>query len=244
MNNIFNTFFILSLLLQGTNAQVQPQKSPTLWNTFISIDYADAISIDVRDYYKSIVDSYRSAGIPIPTQTEFGRTWGINAGVLLTRLESNWVGISVGYLYSPAHSSYKDYAGTLKIDGSITSVEILFNYKVVLMKTNTFQINAGICPGLNYSVSTISQEVNYFIYPEKNLNKRWSENAWGPSFKATLGSSIPIGEFILSLDGGYLFNLTNVPKDRIFQGTKTLTQSGWNIGISGYILNVSFGTTL
>ena len=242
MKKFFAAYFLLPLLLQGASAQTQPDKYPVRWNAFISVDYAGAVSGDIRNYYDGIVDLYRSEGIPIPTQTKFGTATGISAGVFLSRLKNIWAGISIGYSSSPAYSIYKDYSGTLKINGNITSAEILLNLKILLVKTNGFQADVKICPGVSFTTLKISREINYSMYPDKNLYKSWRDNAWGPSCKAKFGISIPVSDFLISFEGGYMANLNNVPKDRVYKNTGMLTESGWNIGMSGYIIDVSIGT--
>ena len=242
MKKFFAAYFLLPLLLQGASAQAQPDKYPLRRNAFISVEYAGAVSGDIRKYYNGIVDMYRSEGIQIPTQTKFGTAAGISAGVLLSRLENIGAGISIGYSRSPAYSIYKDYSGTLKVNGNITSAEILLNLKIMLVKTKGFEADVKICPGVSYTTLKISREINYSMYPDKNLDKSWRDNAWGPSCKAKLGISIPVSDFMISLEGGYTANLNNVPKDRVYKNTGMLTESGWNIGMSGYIIDISFGT--
>ncbi len=244
MKKALGTCLLLSLFLSHANAQTQTEEFPVMWDVSAFISYSDAISKDVRDYYRSIVTSYRALGVPLPTQVEFGRTVGIGASVNVSRVNSIWAGFAIGYSYSPAYSGYSDYSGTLRINGSITSLDLLLNLKIVFLRPGDFQVYAVISPGANYSVATITQALDFVSDPKKNVDRQWSESAWGPLMKTTLGTSVPMGQCTLSLSGGYFFSLTNVPKDKITKTTGFNTESGWDIGVSGFTLAISIGTTL
>ncbi len=111
---------------------VFPQQERALksWKTFVSIGYGSTESSSFSGYYKSLIDGYRFSGVPINTQREFGPTILANTGFIFNLLENIGAGISFGYLYSPGYSNYKDYAGIVKINGSIRNYEYFIEYKL------------------------------------------------------------------------------------------------------------------
>ena len=197
---------ILLLLALLNTAESQQKRYPVLWRAFISIGYADATSGIVREYDDLIVNSYRSDGIPIPTQIPFGRTALINAGILFTQLKDIWFGFCVGYSYSPSYSNYKDYAGTLKINGSINSYELSLRIKASLDQIGDFPITVSVQPGIAHVASSITQELRISDLSVQHYDWNWSASTWGPFFQSTLGISIPVRNFIISLEGGYKFS--------------------------------------
>jgi hypothetical protein len=223
---------ILLLGFIGQTASSRQYMHPTLWKTFVSIGYANAASSDIGDHYAKIVNSYRFEGISIPTQTPFGRTIMVNAGFLFTRLEDIWFGLSIGYLHSPAYSSYKDYAGTLKINGSISSYELTLKVKATAMRIGNMPIDITVQPGFDRTYSFITQELRYYDLPQYNYNAKWSTGSWGPCLQGTVGTSLPVGKFFVSLEGGYRFGWDPAPRE----SGKYEESVTWNIGHSGYVL--------
>ncbi|MGE5810544.1 MAG: hypothetical protein ACM339_03525, partial [Ignavibacteria bacterium] len=146
---------------------------------------------------------------------EFGSTLIVNIGVLITRLENIWFGLSLGYLYSPAYSSYEDYSGTLKVNGFVSSYEIALKIKGTVFKIDNFQFDISSQPGLAYSSACITEELTYFGIPQADYDSKWSAYTWGPSFQLTICPAIRLGEFYLSLDGGYRFAWNEVTKGKI-----------------------------
>ncbi len=117
-------FIIMTVLISSTNAQVPAIKYPLLYKPFISIGYTNTSTNIATEYYNVILNAYRSEGIPVPTQISFGKTTILNGGVYFSRLTTIWIGVALGYAYTPAYSDYGDYAGTLKIDGKIEDYTI------------------------------------------------------------------------------------------------------------------------
>jgi hypothetical protein len=213
MKRIPLIIILLACLLQ--TASSQEDKYPMLWKTFVSIGYANAASSNVSEYYDLIVDSYRHNDIPILTQTPFGRTVLVNAGFLFTRLEDIWFGLSVGYSYSPAFSNYEDYAGTLKVNGSVNSFEISIKFQYIPEKIAGLPIIISAQPGISYASSSITQELRSNDFPELNYDSKWSTDAWGPCFQGTIGTSVPWGKLSILLEGGYRFSWNKVFEEKI-----------------------------
>jgi hypothetical protein len=77
-------------------------------------------------------------------------------------------------------------------------------------------------------------------YPEQNNDWNWSAFAWGPFFQGTLGTSIPVGNFILSLEGGYKFSWNKIYEfDFETSAGNQKMYAPWNIGPSGVLFLIS-----
>lgn len=208
-------FLVLLLLLLQKNSPSQQNEYMSLVKGFISVGYSNAMPDNVDEYYNSIINSYKSAGVPIPTQTKFGKTFVVNGGILLTRLESIWFGLSLGYFYSPAYSSYRDKAGTLKVNGNVNSYEVALKIKTTLFKIDDLYLNASAQPGLAYTTSYLTEELRYIDIPQANYDNKWSVHAWGPSFQVTFCPQVQLGIFDLSLEGGYRIFWNKVIDEKI-----------------------------
>jgi hypothetical protein len=241
---IFLTPIILIQLLFQL-AFSQKTLPPTLWRTFLSVGYANAAPGDVRNYYHSILDFYRSNGVPIFAQTDFGQTLLINTGILFSKLENIRAGISIGYIYSPSYANYKDYAGTLKVNGSVSTYELSIKMQATLDKIENFPINVGIQPGLNYSIVDIIETLRFFDFPQNNYDSRMYIYNWGPSFEVTFGTSVQLGPIIGSFESGYRITyvkIIQVPIKSNFGESTHIVE--WNIGQSGFVFLFSAGINL
>ncbi len=222
-------------------SQVEQTEVPTRWKLFASVGYANTTSNNLNDYYNLIVDSYRLNGIPIPTQVPFGRTALVNAGFLVTRLESVWFGLCVGYAYSPAYSNYEDYAGTLKINGSISSYEVSLKIRANVATIGVFPVVISAQPGISYVTSSIEQHLRLSNVPELNYDLKWSSVAWGPFAQAMGGTSMMLGSFDMSLDVGYKFSWN---KTYALDFGNRKKYGPWNIGPSGILFLLSIDMQL
>ena len=87
--------------------------------------------------------------------------------------------------------------------------------------------------------------MKYSDFPQNNYNAKWSVNAWGPCFQGTIGSSVPLDEFTISLEAGYRFSWNMVTPEKLESSIENYsTPTSWNIGPSGFISLVSFGMKL
>jgi hypothetical protein len=228
---------LFMVLSHGALAQAQQSKAPTLWKVFISVGYADATSSNLNDYYNLIVDSYRSSGIPIPTQVPFGRTALVNGGFLFTRLEHVWIGLCAGFTYSPSYSNYEDYAGTLKINGLINSYEVSLKIKATVSKIGDFPVVVSAQPGVSYVTTSITQDLRLSNFSAQNYDLKWSSFAWGPFLLGSLGTSIDVGIFMISPDVGYKLSWNKIYE--LGLGNQRI-YGPWNIGPSGVLFLLSF----
>ena len=230
-----------AVILISTLCSAQYKSNPLLWKVFVSAGYANVKSADIENYYSSIVDSYRSLGVPIPTQTPFGRTAIISSGCEITLIRGVWTGISISYLYSPAYSNYADYGGTLKIKGNVNTADISIIFETELQKFGIFPLILHIQPGLCYTHTFVIQQFRNFSSPQMNLDEQLTASAWGPSGQMMLGTSVPVGTFTMSFLGGYRLNFAHNDQQSISSsaGDSTIDEI-WNIGISGIIMYLSF----
>lgn len=203
MKRLLYLFLFLFLLQDIEFSQIN--KFPTLWKGFISFGYGNTTQGNFNQYYDLINDSYNSAGVPIFKQAEFGKTFVLNGGFLFTRLESIWFGLSLGYLYSPAFANYKDFTGTLKVKGFVSSYEIALKVKAELFKIKDYSIFISVQTGIAYATATIIEELEYLNYHQFNYNRNFSKYSWGPSLQSTLSSPVQFGDFTFFLEVGYRY---------------------------------------
>jgi hypothetical protein len=225
---------LLISIVSGANAQLK--EGETRFWTFISVAYWGAGS-DLNDYYNEVLGYYRDNGIPIPTQTAFGTTLCINGGILVCRTGTIKLGISLGYRYSPAYSSYEDYAGTLKVNGSIHTYEIGLVIKATMAEWWGFPVILSFEPGLGHMYATITQDLKYFGTPQLNFDAKWTNSAWGYHCRMMVGTSLPVGQFDLGLNAGYQASWTESTNAQEFNLPMILNEAG-------PVLLVSLGFTM
>jgi hypothetical protein len=243
MKILLTPIILIQLLFQL--AFSQKTLPPTLWRTFLSVGYANAAPSDVRNYYHSILDFYQSNGVPIFAQTDFGRSLLVNTGILFSKLENIRAGISIGYIYSPAYANYKDYAGTFKVNGSVSSYELSLKMQATLDKLWDFPIIVGIRPGLNYSTATVTETLRFFDFPQNNYDSKTYVYNWGPCFEVTFGTSVQIGPIIGSFESGYRITYVKIIKVPIKSNFGEFTHIvEWNIGQTGFVFLFSVGINL
>lgn len=244
--NYLILLIVMSLII-NCNGQTQKKKLPLLYEPFISVGYLNITNNLATDYYKIILDSYRSMGIPIPTQVDFGSTLSTKGGVYLSLSKTVSIGLALGYIYSNAYSGYKDYAGTLKVNGTIQSYTISFVGRGTITNIADFPLNIFIEAGSSYATASIIEKLLLNEYPQNNLDTKWSAKAWGPFIQSTFGTDFLFGIMTVSPQVGYCLNFNNVSPDfnkdiYIKYGTNLDRLS--NIGQSGIIFLVKFGINL
>jgi len=188
----------------------QIKSPPTKYNLFVSVGYGNTASANIRDYYNSIVDNYRAAGIPIQIQAPFGPTVIMNTAIILNVLQEIGAGVSFAYLYSPAFSNYQDYAGTVKIDGSISAYE--FSLKMRYSPLNFGNISIFISPHINicHTSVVITQDVRTNNYQYMDYNWKMTKEGWGPGLQMSAGPFIRLDRFIIEVEGGYRYTWIHV----------------------------------
>ncbi len=213
MNNKYLFFIIVTVLISNTNAQISRINYPLQFKPFLSIGYTNTSTNIATEYYNVILNAYRSEGIPIPTQINFGKTTLLNGGIYLSRLSTIWIGISLGYAYTPAHSDYRDYAGTLKVSGKIEDYTISIAGEGTITKIFDIPVELFIQGGGSYSSAVIRQDLNLFNYPESNYNSKWLAKTWGFFFQPSFGTKIQLGRLFISPQIGYRVVSNNVPSE-------------------------------
>jgi hypothetical protein len=230
------TLVLLAVLTELTveEADAQGIKRPALWNAFVSVGYAYAAPDIVTDFYDLILHSYRNAGVPVSTGTPFGSALGVEGGIRVSSLETISVGVAAGYWYAPAYSSYRDYGGTLRVNGTSSAFEMALVVRARLAHVGGFPINITVQPGLVRSKFTITEDLQFVDLPAENYHAQWTGSAWGPCFQMTIGSSIAFGDWLVSLDGGYAFAWSNTHDISMVstEGDRS-RHDPWNIGQTG-----------
>jgi len=235
------TLFLFLLLLSAA-AYSQEERDSTYFNPFVSIGYPSLSMGDLKGYYNSIVSNYRSQGVPISTQVGFGRTFVVDGGLLYNWYESIRLGISLGYWYSPAYSSYKDYGGTLKVNGSMSDLDVCLMMQSTVEEIGRFPVDLGIRVGTTHSSVLITQELRFNDYSKDNSSSEFSESCWGPCFEITLGLRVQLGRAVVSFAGGYRITsnkLPEIPSSGIGSESHEL-----NISESGAVFLLSVGTRM
>ncbi|HUI29451.1 MAG TPA: hypothetical protein VLX91_04470 [Candidatus Acidoferrales bacterium] len=220
-----------------------------IWQPFISVGYESASTGDVSIFYHNIVQSYRDQGIPVPTQTDFGRTLAVNGGFLYCPIASIWFGLSMGCLYSPAFSDYQDYAGTLKVDGSVVTYPITIITQYKLTDVGSFPILIIVKPGFSYFASKITQDLEFAGSPQNDFHSKISSYSWAFCIEAGLGTSVQIGRITATIESGY--HLSGVgpldyhqnpgPANDPYWGERHFM---WSMGQSGFIVRLTTGFNL
>lgn len=212
---------ILFLLLFFCQSFAQGQVARPAWRSIAAVGYWHGSS-DLNDYYASVLDHYRELGIPIPLQRGFGRTVFIDAGVLYSTIASLQIGFSAGVRYTPASAGYEDFAGILRIDGSMYSYSLSLVMIHELAKIGGLPFLLTFEPGVAYSTVAITKELQFTGRPQFNEQGEWRGSAWGYHFRILLGTSVPLGPFTAGLHAGYQKGIGRV-------GNGTATGTGWMI---------------
>lgn len=230
------------LFLLCHEAFSQARKDSSYFYPFVSIGYPYTATGDLNDYYNSIVDGYRSQGVPIRTQVGFGRTLVVGGGILYNWYKSIRLGISFGYWYSPAFSSYQDYGGTLKVNGSIKDLDICLMMQTTVDQVGGFPIDLGIRVGATRASVLIIQDVRFISFPQENSYSEFSKVRWGPCFEPTIGSRFQFGKLIVSLEGGYRLASNKLPE--IPSSGVGSVRNEFDVSESGLVILVSLATRL
>jgi hypothetical protein len=244
MKICYQLLLFIIVLINNPYAQEQQKKLPLLYEPFISIGYMNASTNLASDYYNIIVDSYRSRGVPVPTQVNFGHAITANGGVYFGLLKKISAGFGVGYIYSNAHSNYKDYEGTLKVNGSIESYKISFIAKGTLYNIINYPLILFNEISLNYTSAVILQDLTFDNYSNSNSHKKWAVNSWGPSGQLGIGTEFQFGMLTLSPQVGYHLSMNLVSSEVnkvIYIEYGTNFDNRKNIGYSGFIFSVKLG---
>ena len=237
----FSVFFLFLVCHEGFSQK----KDSSYFYPFVSVGYPYTGTGDLNEYYSSIVDNYRSQGVPIETQVGFGRTLVIGGGVLYNWYRSIRLGVSLGYWYSPAYSSYEDYGGTLKVNGSINDLDVCLMMQSTVEEVGGFPVEVGIRVGATHSSVVITQDARFHDFPEENSHSEFSKTCWGPCFEPTVGSRVGFGKLIVSLEGGYRLASSKLPKNpsQTPGGLGSVSQE-FNVSESGFVVLLSLATTL
>jgi hypothetical protein len=236
---------VTSMLLLTQAGLSQTDTLISVTTPFVSLGYAHESPRYVREFYDNIVEGYRYNGIPIPTQVEFGRTLTVNGGILYGRVPEIKIGLSVGYSFSPAYSNYKDYVGSLEINGFTSALDISFKGVFTVMMIGNAQMNLDIQVGAFNRSASITQSLHFQDFPQENYDGTWSASAWGPFSQLTIGFPVHMGTYTLSFEGGYRYSSGQVTNQTVksSEGNYT-TDLHWDIGSDGFVFLITCGMDL
>ena len=232
--------FLLAGILQSGMAQ-QQAPSGSVHGSF-SIGVGGDLSKDVGDVYDELAQNIRSFGIPLRTQTKFGRTMAMSADVLYNRFPSIGIGFSVGYSYSPAFSEYEDNAGSMSLNGSKQVYTICLKARATPERFGKFPFILNMQFGACHTVVSITQKVRFINVPSANADWNLFTNTWGPYFQMTVGTSINLfGDFSLGAEGGLDYGFTKVPNAELDPMGTAKDQLGKELGPFGFVFLLSVG---
>ena len=217
---------IFLILMMSTCFAQQRAASPE-WQAFVGVGYWSAPS-DLNDYYSASLDFYRQHGVPIPMRSRFGRTFSLDGGLLYSRISTIQIGLSGGIRYSPAYSSYEDFAGALKVNGSIYSLVVSLVVHDKISELWGWPLILTVEPGLVHSSVAITAQSRFNGLPQFNDEIEWTGSAWGFQFRGLLGTSLPVGPFVAGMHIGYQISHAKM--------TNGGGASGWMIDTNGSIL--------
>ena len=213
MKNLYSFLFIIIVLTSSTEAQISKEKFPVLYKPFFSIGYTNTSANIATEYYNVVLNAYRAEGVAIPTQVAFGKTTVLNGGIYFSRLNTIWIGVAIGYAFTPAYSDYRDYAGTLEIDGRIEDYMISIAGEATITNIFNIPLELFIQAGGSYSSAIIRQKLNFYDFPAGNYDKKWLGKTWGFMFQPSFGTKIQLGNFFISPQIGYRVIANNVPPE-------------------------------
>ncbi len=230
------------------NASSQTYIGRNFWQPFISVQYGSMNFGDVGTMYHHILQTYRDEGVPVQIQTDFGRTVELGGGALYSPIQSMWLGVSVTYSYSPAFSDYRDFAGTLRINGSVRSTQLVFMGGYTLARVAGCPIRAFVKPGYSSFSAVITENLQIPSSAGTIYSRSRSTSTGGPYLEMTVGAWIPVGPLQLSVELGYrgvfigqsAYSLETVPADPATPNSQVY----WNVADSGFMLTTSIGLPL
>lgn len=231
-------YFDIALVIVGV-VQCAPAQH---FSGFLSVGYGMDVSQDVSDTYDALVANTRTFGVPLQTQTKFGRTVLTNASILYNRFESIGLGVSFGYSFSPAYSVYEDDAGTLKLDGSVHTYQIALNARAIPEYYGEFPFILNLKFGVCRTAVSMTQEVRFTNGREANADWNLSTAMEGAFFQATIGTSIKLlGDLSLGVEGGYEYASIKVSNAELDPLGTAPDQLGKQLGPYGFVLLLSVG---
>lgn len=235
--------FIAIFLVQPLISQTK--KTPILSSMFFSVGYGNASSNVVNEYYDAAVESFRYMGVPLQTQTQFGETALVNAGIMFSLLKSINAGFSIGYSYLPAYSNYKDYMGSLKVNGSMNIFDLMLRVQYNPVSIGNFRILLNGQIGVYHVSLTMNKEIRFINSHRDNYDWEMTKAGWGPGAQFTAGTSIDVKTFTIGIEGGFKYSEVQViPQTETTSAGSEEINYAMDIGPSGYVFLLTFGFNL
>lgn len=127
MNRFTLAVALFAVALWSTGVQAQSRdtgavaRTPTLF-VVPHLGYNGLALGEVKALHAEVVQTYRRAGLDLPTQQTLGGDLLVGADVLLAAAPSKHYGVGLRYTRSRSYSLYGDYAGTLDVVSSVHAV--------------------------------------------------------------------------------------------------------------------------
>lgn len=204
MKPFFVCFFSLTWFFQISIAQVENKQSYT--DLFFSIGSLNSDYSNIRNIYNDILEYYRYYGISIPKQTDFGKPLIVNAVIIFpSSIKSIQVGLGFDYCFSAAYSGYRDFSGSLQVNGSIKTYQIFLIIQFNILQTDFFSTFIRLKPGYVKSSVVITENLIYPEMPQMNYNSQTLISGSSMCWESSIGLTIPVDFFLFSFDIGYQY---------------------------------------
>ncbi len=208
----------------------------------VSAGYGLTSESGINDYYNYLINEYSDNETVFNSNSTFGNSILLNAQFLFTSVNPPiWMGISAGYLYTSASSSFLNNYGNVSLDGSISSLYISFLTHFVLSDISGKQFYLTVKPGLSNYLDVINLGIN-----DKNGSKIYSSKSelyiWSPSIQFGIGLSIPLSKYFVSFEADYLItNIGDKPFNVNDSNGNSYTDGEGNCDQSGLLLQAFLG---
>jgi hypothetical protein len=200
------TFFLLLLYCTSARAQVEEQTvGTTTFTVSTSLGFNTFALGDVRDFYSGLLEEFRANNIPIPTQREFPGNLIIGVDILYSIPSIADVGLGSRYTWTRAFSLYRDYSGTLDVNGKVAMLSLEGIIQRDITTEGIVDVYAGLRGGLVLGWSKFSQKSVFYDFPDQNSEILLSGNGKGYSVEGFMGIKRRVGNIAFGVSAGYRY---------------------------------------
>jgi len=183
----------------------------------------------VKDFYGLIVNRFRIANVPLPTQRKFPGNLVLGVEALYHYPSGFNVGLGLRYTRTRAFSLYADYAGELDVIAKVEMLSLETILQKDLSRGHLFKPFVGIRGGLLAGRSEFALRISFEALDGPSVAETISDDGIGYSIEGFLGTKYDLKRFILSAQAGYRY--AKVPSDL-------------EIDFSGIVLDFGIGFSL
>jgi hypothetical protein len=160
---------------------------------------------EVKDFYGAVVNEYRLAKVPIPTQREFPGNLLLGFEALYHLPSGFNLGLGLRYSWTRAFSLYGDYAGELDVNAKVEMLAIEGIFEKELSGNKLFQPCLGIRGGWLTGWSEFTEKINFRELPQLNESTILSGHGNNFSIEGFVGTKYHLSSLVLSARAGYRY---------------------------------------